>query len=35
MNVEDIMTPRDEVVTVEIPGTRDDALEYLQDRAFS
>ncbi|PSP59640.1 signal transduction protein [Halobacteriales archaeon QH_7_66_37] len=35
MNVEDVMTPRDEVVTVEIPGTRDDVLEYLQDRAFS
>jgi Predicted transcriptional regulator, contains C-terminal CBS domains len=35
MNVEDIMTPREEVVSVEIPGTRDDALEYLQDRAFS
>jgi CBS domain-containing protein len=35
MNVEDVMTPREEVVTVEIPGTRDDALEYLQDRAFS
>ena len=35
MNVTDVMTPREEVVTVEIPGTRDDALEYLQDRAFS
>jgi len=35
MNVEDVMTPRDEIVTVEIPGTRDDVLEYLQDRAFS
>ena len=35
MNVEDVMTAREEVVTVEIPGTRDDALEYLQDRAFS
>ena len=35
MNVEDVMTPREKVVTVEIPGTRDDALEYLQDRAFS
>ena len=29
------MTPRDEVVAVEVPGTRDDALEYLQDRQFS
>ena len=35
MNVEDVMTPREEVVAVEIPGTRDDALEYLQDREFS
>jgi len=35
MNVEDVMTTREEVVTVEIPGTRDDVLEYLQDRAFS
>ena len=35
MNVEDVMTPRETVVTVEIPGTRDDALEYLQDRQFS
>jgi CBS domain-containing protein len=35
MNVADVMTPRSEVVTAEIPGTRDDVLEYLQDRAFS
>jgi CBS domain-containing protein len=35
MNVTDIMTPREDVVTVEIPGTRDDVLEYLQDRKFS
>ena len=35
MNVADAMTPREDVVTVEIPGTRDDALEYLQERAFS
>ncbi|MFB6200552.1 MAG: CBS domain-containing protein [Halorhabdus sp.] len=35
MNVADVMTPREDVVTVEIPGTRDDALEYLQERAFS
>jgi CBS domain-containing protein len=35
MNVEDVMTPREEVVTVEIPGTRDDVLEYLQDQEFS
>jgi len=35
MNVADVMTPREEVVTVEIPGTRDDVLDYLQDRQFS
>jgi IMP dehydrogenase len=35
MNVADVMTPREEVVTVEIPGTRDDVLDYLQDRKFS
>ena len=35
MDVADVMTPREEVVTVEIPGTRDDALEYLKNRAFS
>jgi len=35
MNVADAMTPRPEVVTVEIPGTREDVLEYLQDRGFS
>jgi len=35
MNVEDVMTPREEVVTVTIPGTRDDVLAYLQDRQFS
>ncbi|ERG88587.1 MAG: CBS domain containing membrane protein [halophilic archaeon J07HX5] len=35
MNVADIMTPGEEVITVELPGTRDDVLEYLQDRAFS
>ncbi len=35
MNVTDVMTTREEVVTVEIPGTRDDILEDLQDRAFS
>jgi CBS domain-containing protein len=35
MNVANVMTPREEVVTVELPGTRDDALEYLQDRSFS
>ncbi|PSQ38332.1 signal transduction protein [Halobacteriales archaeon SW_5_70_135] len=35
MDVADVMTPRSSVVTVELPGTRDDALEYLQERAFS
>lgn len=35
MNVADAMTPRDALVTVSIPGTRDDALEYLQERDFS
>jgi IMP dehydrogenase len=35
MNVADVMTPREDVVTVEIPGTRDDVLDYLQDRQFS
>ncbi len=35
MNVSEAMTPRAEVVTVELPGSRDDALGYLQDGAFS
>jgi len=35
MNVSDAMTPRSELVTVSLPGSRDDALEYLQDREFS
>jgi CBS domain-containing protein len=35
MNVADAMTPRSEVVTVSVPGTREDALTYLQDRQFS
>jgi CBS domain-containing protein len=35
MRVADAMTPRSEVVTVELPGTRDDALAYLQERGFS
>lgn len=35
MNVADAMTLRSEVVTVEVPGNRDDALEYLQERSFS
>jgi len=35
MKIADAMTPREEVVTVELPGTRDDVLEYLQERGFS
>jgi len=35
MKVADAMTPRSDVVTVSIPGTRDDVLEYLQERKFS
>ena len=35
MNVADAMTPRESLVTVSLPGTRDDTLEYLQERAFS
>jgi IMP dehydrogenase len=35
MNVSDAMTSREDVVTVTLPGTRDDVLEYLQERAFS
>jgi CBS domain-containing protein len=35
MNVSDAMTPRSELVTVELPGSRDDALEHLQEGAFS
>jgi CBS domain-containing protein len=35
MKVADAMTPRSKVVTVELPGTRDDVLEYLQERGFS
>jgi CBS domain-containing protein len=35
MNVADAMTSRSEVVTVSIPGTREDALEQLQGGTFS
>ena len=35
MKVADAMTPRAEVVTVEVPGTRDEVLEYLQERGCS
>lgn len=35
MKVADAMTPRADLVTVSLPGTRDDALTYLQDHHFS
>jgi CBS domain-containing protein len=35
MKVADAMTPRADVITVSLPGTRDDVLEYLQERSFS
>jgi len=35
MNVVDVMTSREELVTVELPGTREDVLECLQQRQFS
>ena len=35
MNVADVMTPREDLVMATIPGTREDVLEYLQDREFS
>lgn len=35
MKVADAMTPESELVTVSLPGSRDDALEYLQEREFS
>ncbi len=35
MDVTDAMTPRDELVTVSIPGSRDGALEHLRSREFS
>lgn len=35
MNVADAMTPRDDVVSVSLPGTRTDVLEYLQEKSFS
>ncbi|MFB6070560.1 MAG: CBS domain-containing protein [Halanaeroarchaeum sp.] len=35
MKVAAAMTPRDEVVTVSLPGTREDVLRYLQERSFS
>ncbi|MFB6353498.1 MAG: CBS domain-containing protein, partial [Halobacteriales archaeon] len=35
MKVADAMTPRSDLVVAELPGTRDDVLEYFQDREFS
>jgi len=35
MKVADAMTPGEDVVRVSLPGTRDDVLEYLQERSFS
>ncbi|MDZ7701099.1 MAG: CBS domain-containing protein [Halobacteriales archaeon] len=35
MNVADAMTPRESVEVAELPGTRDDVLELLQEREFS
>lgn len=35
MDVSDAMTPREDLVTVSLPGTRDDALEHLRSREFS
>ena len=35
MNVSDAMTPRADLVVVEIPGSRNDVLEYIQEYGFS
>ncbi len=35
MRVADVMTPRSELVTATVPGSREDVLEILQERAFS
>jgi CBS domain-containing protein len=35
MKVADAMTPRADLKTVELPGSRDDVLEYLQEFGFS
>jgi CBS domain-containing protein len=35
MNVADVMTPRESLVTVSLPGSRDDALEHLRSGEFS
>ena len=35
MQVSDVMTPRGDLVTATVPGSREDVLRVLQDRAFS
>lgn len=35
MNVADVMTPRSDLVTATIPGSREDVLDILQERRFS
>lgn len=35
MHVSDAMTPREKLVVVEIPGSREDALTYIQEHGFS
>ncbi len=35
MNVADVMTPRESLVTVSLPGARDDALDHLRTGEFS
>ena len=35
MDVRDVMTPREQLVTVELPGSRDDALAHLKQGNFS
>lgn len=35
MNVADVMTPREDLVTATVPGSREDVLDVLQERRFS
>lgn len=35
MDVADVMTPRESLITVDLPGTREDVLEHFQTDAFS
>lgn len=35
MNVADVMTPRSDLVTATVPGSREDVLDILQERRFS